>query len=63
MFSSGPQFCRQRSRCSRSLCRKRTVRAVERSSERSVLVRSPSANRLRELILAEGGQARPDGYA
>jgi ABC-2 type transport system ATP-binding protein len=37
-----------------------TQEFIERSSERSVLVRSPSANRLRELILAEGGQARPE---
>ena len=37
-----------------------TQEFIERSSEHSVLVRSPEADRLRELILAEGGQVRPE---
>jgi ABC-2 type transport system ATP-binding protein len=37
-----------------------TQEFIERSSERSVLVRSPDVERLRELILAEGGHARPE---
>jgi ABC-2 type transport system ATP-binding protein len=39
-----------------------TQEFIERSSERSVLVRSPEADRLRELILAEGGQTRPEEH-
>ena len=37
-----------------------TQEFIERSSEHSVLVRSPDVDRLRELILAEGGHARPE---
>ena len=37
-----------------------TQEFIERSSEHSVLVRSPDADRLRELILAEGGHTRPE---
>jgi ABC-2 type transport system ATP-binding protein len=37
-----------------------TQEFIERSSQHSVLVRSPDADRLRELILAEGGQTRPE---
>jgi ABC-2 type transport system ATP-binding protein len=37
-----------------------TQEFIERSSERSVLVRSPEADRLRELIVAEGGQTQPE---
>jgi len=37
-----------------------TQEFIERSSERSVLVRSPQADRLRELVLAEGGHVRPE---
>ncbi len=36
-----------------------TQEFIERSSERSVLVRTPDGDRLRELITAEGGQIRP----
>jgi ABC-2 type transport system ATP-binding protein len=36
-----------------------TQEFIERSSERSVLVRTPNGDRLRELILAEGGTIRP----
>jgi ABC-2 type transport system ATP-binding protein len=39
-----------------------TQEFIERSSERSVLVRSPDADRLRELILAAGGQVRPEEH-
>jgi ABC-2 type transport system ATP-binding protein len=34
---------------------------IERHSERQVLVRTPEAARLAELVAAEGGQARSDG--
>jgi len=34
---------------------------IERHSERQVLVRTPEAARLAELVAAEGGQARPEG--
>jgi ABC-2 type transport system ATP-binding protein len=37
-----------------------TQEFIERSSEHSVLVRSPDVDRLGELILAEGGQVRPE---
>ncbi|HEX6519691.1 MAG TPA: ATP-binding cassette domain-containing protein [Streptosporangiaceae bacterium] len=37
-----------------------TQEFIERSSERSVLVRTPDGERLRELILAEGGHVRPE---
>jgi ABC-2 type transport system ATP-binding protein len=37
-----------------------TQEFIERSSEHSVLVRTPDGDRLRELILAEGGQTRPE---
>jgi ABC-2 type transport system ATP-binding protein len=37
-----------------------TQEFIERSSERSVLVRTPDGDRLRELITAEGGQVRPE---
>jgi len=37
-----------------------TQEFIERSSERSVLVRTPDGDRLRELITAEGGQIRPE---
>jgi ABC-2 type transport system ATP-binding protein len=37
-----------------------TQEFIERSSERSVLVRTPDRDRLRELIVAEGGQVRPE---
>ena len=40
-----------------------TQEFIERSSERSVLVRTPDGERLRELILAEGGQVRPEPSA
>jgi ABC-2 type transport system ATP-binding protein len=33
---------------------------IQRSSERSVLVRTPDGDRLRELILADGGTVRPE---
>jgi ABC-2 type transport system ATP-binding protein len=36
-----------------------TQEFIERSSQRSVLVRSPNGDRLRELILAEGGTISP----
>ncbi len=36
-----------------------TEEFIERSSERSVLVKSPDADRLRELITAEGAPCRP----
>jgi ABC-2 type transport system ATP-binding protein len=36
-----------------------TQEFIERSSEQSVLVRTPDAGRLSELITAEGGQVRP----
>ena len=34
---------------------------IERHSERQVLVRTPGAARLAEMVAAEGGQARPNG--
>jgi ABC-2 type transport system ATP-binding protein len=37
-----------------------TQEFIERSSEHSVLVRSPDVDRLRERILAEGGHTRPE---
>ena len=37
-----------------------TQEFIERSSERSVLVRTPDGDRLRELIMAEGGKTRPE---
>src|SRR5450755_3213500 len=40
-----------------------TQEFIERSSEKSVLVRSPDATRLADLINAEGGKATPDGQA
>jgi ABC-2 type transport system ATP-binding protein len=36
-----------------------TQEFIERSSEQSVLVRTPDADRLRELITAEGGHVQP----
>ncbi len=38
-----------------------TQEFIQRSSERSVLVRTPDADRLRELIADEGGTVRQDG--
>jgi ABC-2 type transport system ATP-binding protein len=38
-----------------------TQEFIEQSSERSVLVRTPNGERLRELISAEGGTVRPEG--
>jgi ABC-2 type transport system ATP-binding protein len=38
-----------------------TQEFIERSSEKSVLVRSPDATRLADLINADGGKATPDG--
>ncbi len=38
-----------------------TQEFIQRSSERSVLVRTPDAGRLRELIADEGGTVRQDG--
>jgi ABC-2 type transport system ATP-binding protein len=38
-----------------------TQEFIEQSSERSVLVRTPDGDRLRELISAEGGTVRPEG--
>jgi ABC-2 type transport system ATP-binding protein len=40
-----------------------TQEFIERSSEKSVLVRSPDATRLADLINADGGKATPDGQA
>jgi len=40
-----------------------TQEFIERSSERSVLVRSPEADRLAGLIEAEGGKSRPGAAA
>jgi ABC-2 type transport system ATP-binding protein len=37
-----------------------TQEFIERSSERAVLVRTPDADRLSELITAEGGRIRPE---
>jgi ABC-2 type transport system ATP-binding protein len=37
-----------------------TQEFIERSSERSVLVRSPDSGRLRDIIAANGGQVTPD---
>jgi ABC-2 type transport system ATP-binding protein len=37
-----------------------TQEFIERSSQQSVLVRTPDEDRLRELISAEGGQVRPE---
>jgi ABC-2 type transport system ATP-binding protein len=38
-----------------------TQEFIQRSSERSVLVRTPDQARLRELIIDEGGRAEPEG--
>jgi ABC-2 type transport system ATP-binding protein len=38
-----------------------TQEFIQRSSERSVLVRTPDQDRLRELITAAGGTVQPDG--
>jgi ABC-2 type transport system ATP-binding protein len=37
-----------------------TAEFIQRSSERSVLVRTPDAARLRELIVSAGGEVRPE---
>jgi ABC-2 type transport system ATP-binding protein len=37
-----------------------TQEFIQRSSERSVLVRTPDGDRLRDLIVAEGGTVRPE---
>ncbi len=40
-----------------------TQEFIQRSSERSVLVRTPQADRLTELITAEGGKVQPEAAA
>jgi ABC-2 type transport system ATP-binding protein len=40
-----------------------TQEFIQRSSERSVLVRTPQADRLAELITAEGGKVQPETAA